>query len=965
MWIKPKESLGTKGNWVSQKTNTYFVLEKQKSLLSKSYRISIRAKKGLIVVATSENESHINEHWGYIEKNVFPHLSQDPEEFDDVTKYLELKFESLSKTEEDEVHSFFRQTFQLKDETVIEYFGCTIWKGLHRHGWIYITNNFLCFTSKMLRNNIVVPFKEITAMKKDGLVNKSIEISTKAKKYYFAAFFKRDAAFELIERLWKGAVDELLATAENTMSKLDIGMSASFELHAHNANPPEAPRRFLSFSGSGAPLRSLSRRRMSVADINIEKKNEEFRTSLRLPSEESIVGEFAVSMMDSADLTHIKGSLFVSQHFCSFLAKQENEIVQLVVPFLEVKRISKELVQKRDRTEAVLLHIDETSKFIFYPLSSAEDMYRTTLKMWNVVQSIAAKEETASLLSFLQTKTETPFYDQQSQLKKQQWDRYLSKYKQNGFCVLKELHSLKILLKTGMPEHLRPVLWPVCSGSLYKWIAQPGHYQELLKLYNNDESSISMADIDKDLHRSFPFHPFFQKKENLQILRRILVAYSWRNSAIGYTQSMNIVAAQLLLVMGEEPAFWMLSTICEDLVPEHYSKLLLGPIVDQQLLETLLKRELPDISQHFESIGMSLGILTYGWFMCLFVGFLSLEGSQRVLDMFCLEGKKVLFQVALAIFKTNRQFLLQERDPMKIVKELKANVMESPHQQLLKIAFEEYDHISMEDSSVLSYRFAAIATLNENNKSNAIYTLKNATHFSSDELAEIHRRFHALVSVHSTEPVLEKEAFEKILVEKVPTGLANHLKQHQEILDIIWKKTSIFETHVEFPQFVSFLSKICKESMEQRFDLFLQIFDQNGDSQITKQETFLLVQAMIAVYNKEESEQRIRSFVDMIFDQIQDSNEYSSPEFPRSSSVSSLGSSDGSHTDSGGAEYQTQHIQDEMTVTFAVMKRELVTNCKLAGMFRLETSVMPTLKRSPISPPAAEMTGRARSNTVC
>jgi hypothetical protein len=47
-----------------------------------------------------------------------------------------------------------------------------------------------------------------------------------------------------------------------------------------------------------------------------------------------------------------------------------------------------------------------------------------------------------------------------------------------------------------------------------------------------------IEDIDKDLHRSFPQHPFYQKKENLQPLRRVLMAYALRNPSLGYCQSM-------------------------------------------------------------------------------------------------------------------------------------------------------------------------------------------------------------------------------------------------------------------------------------------------------------------------------------------------------------------------------------------------------------------------------------------
>ena len=58
--------------------------------------------------------------------------------------------------------------------------------------------------------------------------------------------------------------------------------------------------------------------------------------------------------------------------------------------------------------------------------------------------------------------------------------------------------------------------------------------------------------IELDLPRTFPEHAQFASAEGRAALRRVLLAHARRNPAIGYTQSMNFLAAFLLIVLPEE-----------------------------------------------------------------------------------------------------------------------------------------------------------------------------------------------------------------------------------------------------------------------------------------------------------------------------------------------------------------------------------------------------------------------------
>lgn len=102
------------------------------------------------------------------------------------------------------------------------------------------------------------------------------------------------------------------------------------------------------------------------------------------------------------------------------------------------------------------------------------------------------------------------------------------------------------MVRGGLPNALRGEIWEICSGSIYLRFANHGLYDSILESHK-DEVSLSMEDIEKDLHRSLPEYAAYQSSEGIDRLRRVLTAYSWKNPEIGYCQAMNIVASSLLM----------------------------------------------------------------------------------------------------------------------------------------------------------------------------------------------------------------------------------------------------------------------------------------------------------------------------------------------------------------------------------------------------------------------------------
>ena len=102
------------------------------------------------------------------------------------------------------------------------------------------------------------------------------------------------------------------------------------------------------------------------------------------------------------------------------------------------------------------------------------------------------------------------------------------------------------LIRVGLPNRLRGEVWELTSGSVYLRLRSPKLYQETLAKFSGRES-LAIDEIEKDLNRSLPEYAGFQSDEGIGRLRRVLTAYSWVNTEIGYCQAMNIVVAALLM----------------------------------------------------------------------------------------------------------------------------------------------------------------------------------------------------------------------------------------------------------------------------------------------------------------------------------------------------------------------------------------------------------------------------------
>ncbi|KDR78593.1 hypothetical protein GALMADRAFT_244042 [Galerina marginata CBS 339.88] len=214
------------------------------------------------------------------------------------------------------------------------------------------------------------------------------------------------------------------------------------------------------------------------------------------------------------------------------------------------------------------------------------------------------------------------------------------------------------LVRSGIPLVYRSKVWLECSGALE--MTEPGLFQDLLAEVDGPDSVV--GEIEKDVGRTMPLNIFFGGDgAGVDKLRRVLIAYSRRNPAVGYCQGMNLITSTLLLVHAdEEEAFWMLAAIVERILPEDFfSPSLLPSRACPLVLLDYVQEFVPKLHAHLTDLGVDLAAICFSWFLSLFTDCLPVETLFRVWDVFLVGGLDVLFRVALGILRSNETELLR------------------------------------------------------------------------------------------------------------------------------------------------------------------------------------------------------------------------------------------------------------------------------------------------------------------
>ena len=202
-----------------------------------------------------------------------------------------------------------------------------------------------------------------------------------------------------------------------------------------------------------------------------------------------------------------------------------------------------------------------------------------------------------------------------------------------------------------------------------------------------------------------------------------------------------------------------------------------GTLLDQRVFESLVEKTMPILWDHLVKSDVQLSVVSLPWFLSLYINSMPLVFAFRVLDVFFLEGPKVLFQVGLAILRINGEDLLDATDDGAFISVLKSyfsRLDESAHpkseneklravtrfQELMVVAFKEFAGITQSTISDqrAKHKDTVLINIESFAKRTSIRNLgPDSKRLSPEDLGALYDRFYGVLYERQQRSQLRQE----------------------------------------------------------------------------------------------------------------------------------------------------------------------------------------------------------------
>ena len=187
----------------------------------------------------------------------------------------------------------------------------------------------------------------------------------------------------------------------------------------------------------------------------------------------------------------------------------------------------------------------------------------------------------------------------------------------------------------------------------------------------------SVLQIDRDLNRTFPKNPFFSTvgDRGQRKLRKVLRAFSCYDNQADYVQGMNFLVGQLLMHCTDGLAFWLFVELIEECeLRDIYQVGLPGLQKHSIIIKMLVKKHLPDLSDHFDEHQVQTEMYASDWIFSLFCSVLPENQSSITSSFFTqfFEHKwEFFYKLVLSLLEHIQPKLLAAEDMFSILQQIK------------------------------------------------------------------------------------------------------------------------------------------------------------------------------------------------------------------------------------------------------------------------------------------------------
>ncbi|KAJ1963539.1 GTPase activating protein (GAP), partial [Dimargaris xerosporica] len=579
MFVQPTNSepgplwqdVRTAENLLLQKNVTY-----QKSLFSNvlatiqnvldtrqpPFRIVLRASavpERLVVLAIATTQEEIDKDWKWLQEQVVKGLAvlDSPEEQEEfVTTKVRFLVSSTSTDAEEadteldpkalEAVRAFRRLFTMPtSERLVNYYACGYHKSLiSRQGWMYISENYLCFYSYLLgrETKLSLELKDIENLVKEstmrGVLADAIKVVTKDQaEYFFSNFFHRDETYDLLvqltnlamERVLKNAAseyhtyqqkqhesyrsqsqaiildtawdDELAPEAAGKPSRAAASIVSDLpEAHGRATSSPSVTIDESLQAPNNLPSTSAGRLKLQK-DLDAQKRDKTFQQRFGVGEAEVVLDAMAGTVFSLPNLSEAyHGTVYISTSFLAY-ESADHKGCHFAIPLLAIRRVERNASTDPLRPGfyigVTLWHkmilqfrVRRTQDVCDHWCVLLRDQLKEFLPMMGELKPFLKQCASEAVLLGkidghpMRCLGHTFGYPGLAKLQRDKAKtRYWREYMEahGRNLTTVRLAEFNRLVRIGLPNHLRGEIWELCSGSLYLRFFHLGEYEALLR----------------------------------------------------------------------------------------------------------------------------------------------------------------------------------------------------------------------------------------------------------------------------------------------------------------------------------------------------------------------------------------------------------------------------------------------------------------------------------------------------